>query len=154
MSQFNLVSSLRILADTCEYGMMKDEFIRDKIVCGITSDRVRKQLLKERALTLDKAIQICQLNELSEDYGKQLSKHEADKHDVNYLKHKTSIQNQPSIRNCKSCGGKHKAEKQACPAFKKQCHNCGKLNHFKRYAIQPNHKTLFSRKGEVKNFLR
>ena len=61
--------------------MMKDELIRDKIVCGITSDRVRKQLLKERALKLDKAIQICQLNELSEDYGKQLSKHEADKHD-------------------------------------------------------------------------
>ena len=54
------VSSLRILPDSCEYGMMKDEFIRDKIVCGITSDRVRKQLLKERALTLDKAIQICQ----------------------------------------------------------------------------------------------
>ena len=73
------VSSLRVLA-----------FIHDKIVCGITSDRVRKQLLKERALTLDKAIQICQLNELSEDYGKQLSKHKADKHDVN-TKHRFKI---------------------------------------------------------------
>ena len=52
---------------------MKDEFIRDKIVCGITSDRVRKQLLKERALTLDKAIQICQLNELSEDCRRHIS---------------------------------------------------------------------------------
>ena len=68
MSPFNpYVSDLRILADTCEYGMMKDEFICDKIVSGIVSDRVRKQLLKERSLTLDKAIQICQLNELSED---------------------------------------------------------------------------------------
>ncbi|CAB4038668.1 Hypothetical predicted protein [Paramuricea clavata] len=28
------VSDLRILADTCEYGTMKDEFIRDKIVCA------------------------------------------------------------------------------------------------------------------------
>ena len=30
----------RILANTCEYGTMKDEFIRDKIVSDITSDRV------------------------------------------------------------------------------------------------------------------
>ncbi len=29
------VSDLRILPDTCEYGMMKDKFIRDKIVCGV-----------------------------------------------------------------------------------------------------------------------
>ena len=64
---------------------MKDEFICDKIVCGIISDRVRKQLLKERALTLDKVVQICQLNKLSEDYGKQLSKCESDKQDVNYI---------------------------------------------------------------------
>ena len=111
---------------------MKDEFIRDKIVCGITSDRVRKQLLKERALTLEKAIQIRQLNELSEDYGKQLSKHEADKHDVNYLKNKRTNQNQSSIQKCKSCGREHKVEKQACLAFKKQCHGCGKFNHFKK----------------------
>ena len=131
--------------------MMKDEFIRDKIVCGITSDSVRKQLLKERALTLDKAIQICQLNKLSEDYGKQLSKHEADKHDVNYLKHKTSIQNHPSIRNCKSCEGKHKAEKQACPAFKKQCHNCGKLNHFKIVCYPAKSQNTFqSKRGSQK----
>ncbi len=93
------VTNLHILADTCKYGMTKDEFIRDKIVCGITSDRVRKQLLKERTLTLDKAIQICQLNELSEDYGKQLLKHDPDKQNVNYLRHKGLNQNQAHI-NC------------------------------------------------------
>ncbi|XP_028415850.1 uncharacterized protein K02A2.6-like [Dendronephthya gigantea] len=126
------VADLRILADTCEYGTMKDEFIRDKIVCGIQSDRVRKQLLKERALTLDKAVQICQLNELSEDYGKRLSKQDSDKHDINYLRNKKPLRNQSTIQSCKSCGGEHKAEKQACPAFRKECHGCGKLNHFKK----------------------
>ena len=92
------VSDLRILADTCEYGTMKDEFIRDKIVCGIISDRVRKQLLKERALTLDKAVQICQLNELSEDYGKQLSKRESDKQDVHYIKPKKPLRKRSKLR--------------------------------------------------------
>jgi hypothetical protein len=76
---------------------MKDEFIRDKIVCGIISNCFQKQLLKERALTLDKAVQICQLNELSEDYGKQLSKRESDKRDVNYIKPKKPLRKQSSI---------------------------------------------------------
>ena len=41
------VADLRILADACEYGAMKDEFIRNKIVCGTKLDRVRKQLLSK-----------------------------------------------------------------------------------------------------------
>ena len=45
------LSALRILANSCEYGELKDELIRDKIVCGIKSDNTRKQLLKESTLT-------------------------------------------------------------------------------------------------------
>lgn len=41
------VADLRILASTCEYGALKDDLIRDKIVCGVASNTVRKQLLKE-----------------------------------------------------------------------------------------------------------
>ena len=94
--------------------------------------RVRKQLLTERSLTLDKAIQICQLNELSEDYGKQLSKREPDKQDVNCLKSKKQLRKRSPMLSSKSCGGEHRADKQACPAFGKQCHGCGKANHFKK----------------------
>ena len=39
------VASLRILANKCEFGTLTDELIRDRIVCGIHSDRVRKHLL-------------------------------------------------------------------------------------------------------------
>ena len=133
------VADLRILARTCEYGTMKDEFIRDKIVCGIISDRVRKQLLKERDLTLDKAVQICQLNELTENYGRELS-HESKEKDVNSIyKQNKFIRKQPAIVTCKNCGGDHNRSKQACPASGKQCHGCGKLNHFKRvcYSARP-----------------
>ena len=69
---------------------------------------------------------------------------------LNYLKYKRSSQNQSSIRNCKSCS-EHKAEKQACPAFKKQCHNYGKLNHFKKvcYSAKSQH-TFQSKRGSQK----
>ena len=66
------VSDLRIKATTCEYGELKDELIRDRIVTGITKNNVRKQLLKEADLTLVKAIQVCQVNELSEQQLDQL----------------------------------------------------------------------------------
>ena len=47
--------------------------IRDRLVCGITSDAVRKLLLHEDKLTLIKAIDICQINELSDKRIKKLT---------------------------------------------------------------------------------
>ena len=47
----SFVADLRILANICEYGTLKDELIRDKIVCGVVSPLLRKQLLKEKANT-------------------------------------------------------------------------------------------------------
>jgi len=61
----SFVADLRILANTCEYGILKDKLICDKIVCGVSSRHVCKQLLKEPDLTLDRAIDIGIANELS-----------------------------------------------------------------------------------------
>ena len=69
----SFVADLRILANTCEYGVLKDELIRDKIVCGVSSGHVRKQLLKERDLTLDRALDIGIANELSDRNNIELS---------------------------------------------------------------------------------
>ncbi len=42
------VSTLKILAKKCDFGILNDELIRDRIVCGIESDSVQKQLLREK----------------------------------------------------------------------------------------------------------
>ena len=42
------VSSLRIMARKCDFGTLHDELIRDHLVCGIHSDAVHSQLLKEK----------------------------------------------------------------------------------------------------------
>ena len=54
----SFVADFRILASTYKYGALKDQLIRDKIVCGVTSSLVPNQLLKEKDLTLDRAIEI------------------------------------------------------------------------------------------------
>ena len=47
-------------AEPCEFLTLRDSLIRDCIVLGIISQRVRERLLCEDDLTLQKAMQICQ----------------------------------------------------------------------------------------------
>ena len=49
------IMALYALADNCEYGAMKEELIRDKLVVGIQDDVVSKKLQFISDLTLEKA---------------------------------------------------------------------------------------------------
>ena len=132
------LADLRILASTCKYGALCDELIRDRIVCGVRSNTIRRQLLKEGDLTLFRAIQICQSNELSEQHSKELGDKinaTAKGDDVHSFKrqakYKDSHKDKYEITNCKNCGGSHEARRTACHAFGKVCDGCGRENHFK-----------------------
>ena len=50
---------IRALAETCDFGALKDQLIRDRIVCGVRDNAVRRKLLQESKLTLEKCIDIC-----------------------------------------------------------------------------------------------
>ena len=52
------IMDLRLKVETCEYGTMADEMIKDRIVVGVHSDIVRGRLLREKDLRLTKAIDI------------------------------------------------------------------------------------------------
>ena len=81
---------LRNKADACKLGDTIEEFIRDRIVGGISSDAVRKLLLQEVDLTFDKAVQICQLHELAESVNKAVNQDP----DVNVIKQKKIFKKQ------------------------------------------------------------
>ena len=117
----NFITSLKVLADTCDFGTLKDSLIRDRIVCGVSPDALRKQLLKERNLTLHKAVQLCQIHESAERNSKEVSNQQ----EVNAVRQQTS-----------SATGRDKAcpepQKELCPAFGKKCSSCMKMHHFAR----------------------
>ena len=46
--------------------------IKDRIVCGISSERVKERLLRETNLTLEKAVSISQVDEESRKQVKTL----------------------------------------------------------------------------------
>ena len=53
------VTKLRKLAASCEYGALTDEFIRDRLVIGLKNQGDKVRLLREKSLTLQKAIEMC-----------------------------------------------------------------------------------------------
>lgn len=61
------------LAANCEFGALKEQLIKDRIVCGIRDSKVRDRLLRERYLNLTKAIEICRAAEQADLQIKQLS---------------------------------------------------------------------------------
>ena len=56
------ITQLRVLGEDCNYRVVvKDEMIRDRVVFGTSSQKVRGKLITEgEKLTLDKAIQVAQ----------------------------------------------------------------------------------------------
>lgn len=51
------------MASLCEFGNLKDDLIKDRIICGVIDVRVKNRLLREEDLTLTKTIKICKAAE-------------------------------------------------------------------------------------------
>lgn len=144
MSISQYVTELKLKAKSCEFGLLEESLIRDRLVCGITSDALREKLLRLGTVELKDAIKTCLAAEITkaqvkdmhvEDQGAQAQggKHvDAVKYKQTRKKEKSKAKpndvEKASTFNCKRCGTEH-ASRQ-CPAFGKQCKNCNKLNHF------------------------
>lgn len=92
------VTSLRVLAEDCNYVNSKDEMIRGRIVFGTSSQKVREKLIAEgEKLTVEKAIQIAQSHEYSQEQLKTMSGHElhAVSHSHNHNIRKTGRSSPP-----------------------------------------------------------
>ena len=116
---------LRSLVATCEYGTQTDEHIRDRIVCGVNSKAVRKQLFQKNNINLGDAISLFRAIEASTSQLKIMQPISG----VNVVKGPST--SKPSkrsttrlIKNCKFCGEEQERDKFKCPAYKKTCKNC------------------------------
>lgn len=157
------VTKLRKLSLTCEFGQLADQMIRDRIVCGIKDNAVRKKLLQEADLSLQKCVDICRAAEKTATQIKSMNLqdevHALNKSSRKPLKanaphkeqrkggkphhaggkphHASGKSHQAKKTSCSFCGYQHPREKEACPAYGKVCANCGNKNHFKSVCRQP-----------------
>ena len=137
------ITDVRIKARSCHFGDLTDELVCDRIVCGIRNDSIRKALLRDSELTLNKAITICRIYEMTEESNKALAQPQATTVDAiqpnssgwynrSRPKPQAGQREARSIANCNNCGGSHAAQRDKCPAFGQQCHICRKFNHYKK----------------------
>ncbi|XP_064646192.1 uncharacterized protein LOC135499377 [Lineus longissimus] len=138
------LTDIKIKAKDCEFDTLRDSLIKDRIVFGIRMDRTRERLLREKELTLTKAIDICRAAELTKEQMSSLSngqrRDEQTDKTVNavgrqgYNKAASGYHNQSTYKGsgakCGNCGTFH--QPRQCPAYGKQCKGCKRLNHFIR----------------------
>ncbi|XP_056891952.1 uncharacterized protein K02A2.6-like isoform X1 [Takifugu flavidus] len=150
------VTELRLLVKDCSYNN-SEEMVRDRVLFGIYSPKVREKLLSvESDLTLDKAIDIARSHGMaqaqlrsfansgsvsSHEQGVHMSRHTSKgaawKTRADWTKRK-QVQyprnpqegDRDHSKLCGYCGNRAHREKDTCPAKGKQCKICNKWNHF------------------------
>ena len=132
------ITALYHLADTCNYGEMKSEMIRDRLVVGIRDENLSQQLQTDSELTLDKAKKKIRQKEAvhqQHDILKGRDVHpSSDLEGIKYKsKHASSIRKNDSMlgtsKKCTRCG-KAKHPRDKCPARDAECFNCHKKGHY------------------------
>ena len=114
------LTDLKILSQTCEFGVIEEELVRDLFRCGLNEDNIyiKERLLQEGNITLQQTVNIAKNLELSKQHTLQLSQ-----------KSVLSVNDKHESVKCRNCGMVHRSK---CPASGVKCHKCQKLNHFAR----------------------
>ncbi|KAK2557476.1 hypothetical protein P5673_020214 [Acropora cervicornis] len=93
--------------------LFNKSLIRDRLILGIKNDRVRKKLLEQKDLTLDKALDILRTAELAEIRASEISTEEANVNRVKPRKTKS-----PNSRTENNKSPMQTMVKQQIPPFK------------------------------------
>ena len=125
-------------AEYCEYGDLREQLIRDRIVVGVADDELSTKLQAETELTLDDAVRLARLFESAKlartsfrAPGAGSSSAEAS--EVSAVRYKSRPPRRevaPSRgKSCPRCG-KEPHSREACPATKSSCNHCHKTGHW------------------------
>ncbi|XP_037499581.1 uncharacterized protein K02A2.6-like isoform X2 [Rhipicephalus sanguineus] len=107
---------------------MADDMVRDQVVFGTNSPRLREKMLRDKSLTLEKVIVLCKAAETSARQNEfwQKGKEELDMNAVTASR-STPRGSRNDLR-CTRCNRRHAVRRW--PAYGKVCYSCNGRNHF------------------------
>ncbi|XP_061906727.1 uncharacterized protein K02A2.6-like isoform X2 [Entelurus aequoreus] len=135
----SFITAVHTLAEHCEFGTLRDELIRDRLVVGILDARLSERLQLDAELTLEKAItQIKQSAAVKKQQpglrGAEPSAGHVEAITKNQMGRKVEYNKTPMERvqttGCGKCGNTKKHPWKECPARDAECHKCHKRGHF------------------------
>ena len=131
----DFMTCLHSQVDSCDYGALKDEMVRDRLVVGLKDQALSKRLQMDLKLTLKKAVDLAPS---SERIKRQQQVLRNDNRNLSIKAVRQELPKKPwrSTRNgSKPCNwyGSYTSHPSAkCPAKKARCMNYGKNGHLKK----------------------
>ena len=111
------------MAKSCNFDIIKDCLIRDRVVTGIICDITRRKPLQDPSLTLTKAIDIARAMEASKGQMTKL-KNEEEAEQIHKLQRSTApTYNKGSMKRCHFCNKAHLFKKRTISSVREifQC---------------------------------
>ena len=145
------ITALYGLIETCEYGALKEEMLRDRLIVGIRDTALSERLQLNAELTLDKTKKAIRQKEAVKEPGQELKGEATHKEHLAVEDMTRKPATQPGRRGgatyqngrpqhtggghsqaqCGRCGRRKHQGGQRCPAQNVVCHRCKKRGHFK-----------------------
>ena len=145
------ITALYSLVETCDYGTMKDELLRDRLVVGVRNTKVSERLQMKADLTLEEAKKTIRQSEAVREHTQQLNA--ADHKDVEEVRNsrpqrtrnargQRTRYSQRDARdkrggprgqtnhNCTRCGQTKHQHGDRCPAKQSICRKCNRKGHY------------------------
>ncbi|XP_064483016.1 uncharacterized protein K02A2.6-like [Ornithodoros turicata] len=113
------ITALYALVETCDYGNLKDELLRDRIMVGVRDKKLSTKLQMESDLTLERAVL---LTKQTETVGRQQEN----------LKHSANAAPAQTVHVDRLQANPQQTKKTQAKAVstKARCNKCGKRGHF------------------------
>ena len=134
----HFITEIHTLAESCEFGEMKQALIRDRLIVGIWDLALSERLQLEPNLTLDKAKRLicqCEAVKIQQDFlQKPLEKEDTSLDAVRQPAPRRKLPAipptpKPPPSSCRRCGrGAH--PRQSCPAKDAICFRCNRRGHY------------------------
>lgn len=146
------ITSLHCLAEHCNFGALKEEMIRDRIVVGVKDATLSEKMQLESTLTLEKAVKMAresesvkkqqevirsgqrststEIDEIGAKFRAQLQKFPPKKRGGG-----VGARDKSNPSGCLRCGLSANHTRGNCPALNSVCHKCSKKGHYARVCM-------------------
>ena len=109
------ITAIQSQADVCEYGDMRNDLVRDRIVVGVNDQKLREYLIDVEDLTLDRCIQKAKQFTSHHDHVRRIEQNAGDNldstsdrsvytEDVDYIQRQRNSNWQPNVRGGRTRG--------------------------------------------------
>ena len=143
---YQFVSRLRVLAEHCEFGNTKDDWIISQVVQACNSEALRREYLKKADISYADLLSMGRSHDNVEDQARQIEgkidikqepvfnirsqKNNSSKNTMTNTKSSPNGANRVRSSTCFKCGGQYPhPQDKTCPAIGKKCYKCGTDNH-------------------------